>query len=323
MFDGITLTQVGVRNKGQTSFQPVSGKPGFSVKLDELVAGQKLDGLKKLLLNNTVQDPTWCNETLTYETYRRAGLPAPRVAFAVVTLNDQPKGIYSIGEAVNAQFLARHYGQDMDQGNLYEGPWDFSDPIEKADLKDEVEENRSRDDLRALAAAVLSEPDDGFPTRLASVLDVDQFLPTARSTSPRSTPTSTASAPRSIPAPPPTTPRAATSRPSTTVCIWPTSSWKNAKRTCSRSSRSKCSATADQAVAIGPGLGRRLSAELDGERFNAATVVVTPYSGGLSFNALNELQRRLRARRGRRARQLRAHVRAAGQNRDRDRRQPG
>lgn len=176
VFDGVTLTQVGVRNKGQTSFQPVSGKPGFSVKFDEFVAGQKLDGLRKLLLNNTVQDPTWCNETLTYETYRRAGLPAPRVAFAVVTLNDQPKGIYSVGEAVNAQFLARHYGKDMDQGNLYEGPWDFSDPIEKADLKDEVEENRTRDDLRALTAVVLSEPDDGFPARLATVLDVDQFL---------------------------------------------------------------------------------------------------------------------------------------------------
>jgi spore coat protein CotH len=172
----VTLTRVGVRNKGQTSFQPVSGKPGFSVKLNEFVPGQKLDGLKKLLLNNTVQDPTWCNETLTYETYRRAGIPAPRVAFAVVTLNGVPKGIYSIGEAVNAQFLARHYGDGMDQGNLYEGPWDFSQPVENADLKDEVEENRSRDDLRALTALVLSPPDQGFAARVAAKLDLDQFI---------------------------------------------------------------------------------------------------------------------------------------------------
>jgi spore coat protein H len=176
VFDGETLTQVGVRNKGQTSFQPVSQKPSFSVKINEFVPGQKLDGLKKLLLNNTVQDPTWCNETLTYETYRRAGLPAPRVAFAVVTLNGVPKGIYSIGEAVNQQFLAREFGADMDQGNLYEGPWDFSQSIDQADLKDEVEENRSKADLQALTDIVLSAADDGFADRLAARLDVDQFI---------------------------------------------------------------------------------------------------------------------------------------------------
>jgi spore coat protein H len=176
VFDGIELSNVGVRNKGQTSFQPTSGKPGFSVKFDEFVEDQKLDGLKKLLLNNTTQDPTWCNETLTYETYRRAGIPAPRVAFAVVTLNGEAKGIYSIGEAVNEQFLARHYGKDMNEGNLYEGPWDFSDSVDAADLKDEVEENRSRDDLRALQELVLSEPDEGFAERLEARLDLEQFL---------------------------------------------------------------------------------------------------------------------------------------------------
>ncbi|HEX2731822.1 MAG TPA: CotH kinase family protein [Polyangiaceae bacterium] len=175
-FDGLALGDVGIRNKGQTSFQPVAQKPGFSVKFDEFVAHQRLDGLKKLLLNNTTQDPTWCNETLTYETYRRAGLPAPRIAFAVVTLNGEPKGIYSIGEAVNEQFLARHYGKDMNDGNLYEGPWDFSDSVDAADLKDEVSEQRSKDDLRELQQIVQSEPDDGFAERLATRLDVDQFL---------------------------------------------------------------------------------------------------------------------------------------------------
>jgi spore coat protein H len=176
VFDGVTLMQVGVRNKGATSFQPVTQKPGFSIKLDEFVQGQKLDGLKKLVLNNTVQDPTWCNEILTYDTYRKAGLPAPRVAHAVVSLNGEPKGIYTISEAINAQFLARHYGAEFDQGNLYEGPWDFTKSVEDVDLKDEVEELRSRDDLRALTDVVLSEADATYPDRLASVLDVDQFI---------------------------------------------------------------------------------------------------------------------------------------------------
>ena len=176
VFDGVTLTQVGVRNKGATSFQPVAQKPGFSIKLDEFVQGQKLNGLKKLVLNNTVQDPTWCNEILTYDTYRKAGLPAPRVAHAIVSLNGEPKGIYTISEAINAQFLAHHYGAEFDQGNLYEGPWDFTKSVDEVDLKDEVEEMRSRDDLRALTDVVLSEADATYPDRLATVLDVDQFI---------------------------------------------------------------------------------------------------------------------------------------------------
>jgi hypothetical protein len=176
VFDGVELAQVGVRNKGATSFQPTSQKPSFSIKLNELVKGQALDGLKKLVLNNTVQDPTWANEILTYDTYRKAGLPAPRVAHAVVSLNGTPKGIYTIVEAVNSQFLASYYGASNDQGNLYEGPWDFTKPVAEADLKDEVTELRTRDDLQALTDVVLSEPDAGYAARLAEVLDVDQFI---------------------------------------------------------------------------------------------------------------------------------------------------
>jgi hypothetical protein len=42
------------------------------------------------------------------------------------------------------------------------------------------------------------------------------------------------------------------------------------------------------ALEVGPGFGRSVSAEFDGERFNAATVVVTPNAGGFSFNAIND-----------------------------------
>jgi spore coat protein H len=176
VFDGVELLQVGVRNKGATSFQPTSQKPSFSIKLNEFVKGQALDGLKKLVLNNTVQDPTWANEILTYDTYRRAGLPAPRVAHAVLSLNGEPKGIYTIVEAINSQFLASYYGTGNDQGNLYEGPWDFTKPVADADLKDELSEMRTRDDLQKLTDIVLSSTDAGYPERLAQVLDVDQFM---------------------------------------------------------------------------------------------------------------------------------------------------
>ena len=116
-FDGITVRQAGVRNKGATSLRPASGKLSFSIKFDELVPGQRLLGMKKLIVNNEVQDPTWVTELYTYDTFRRAGLPASRVAHAVVTFNGVPKGIYNLIEPVNGQFLARHWGAARSDGN--------------------------------------------------------------------------------------------------------------------------------------------------------------------------------------------------------------
>jgi hypothetical protein len=178
-YDGVTLEEVGVRNRGQTSFRPSSGKLGFNLKMNEYVAGQRLHGLKKLVLGNTVQDESFSIEALTYLVYQRAGLPAPRIAQAIVTFNGEVKGIYTVVEVVNDQFLARHYGAGMGDGNLYEGPWDFPQGAGAADLKDEEEEMRSRDDLVALTAAVMDSEDGDLVAALDPLLDVDQFIRTA------------------------------------------------------------------------------------------------------------------------------------------------
>lgn len=175
-YDGETVAMAGIKKKGQTSQRPLSGKPGFSIKLNEFVSGQKLDGLKKLLLDNAVQDPSFLTGHLGYQVYRRAGMPAPRTAHAVVTFNGEVKGIYVVEEATNTQFLAAAYGDGLGSGNLYEGPWDFRQGAAAMELKDEVSEMRSRADLEALTTIVLDEPDATFATSLAAHLDVDEFL---------------------------------------------------------------------------------------------------------------------------------------------------
>jgi hypothetical protein len=175
-YDGETVAMAGIKKKGQTSLRPLSGKPGFSIKLNEFVPGQKLDGLKKLLLDNAVQDPSLVTGHLGYEVYRRAGMPAPRTAHAVVTFNGDVKGIYVVEEAINTQFLEGVYGDGLGAGNLYEGPWDFRQGAGAMELKDEVSEMRSREDLEALTAIVLDEPDGTFAAALATRMDVDQFI---------------------------------------------------------------------------------------------------------------------------------------------------
>jgi len=173
-FDGEVIAQVGLRKKGQTSRRPLSGKPGFTVKFNELVSGQKLDGLKKLTLDNAVQDPAFAVGHISYELYRRAGLPAPRTSHATLTFNGQDKGIYVVEESTNADYLEAHFGNG--DGNVYEGPWDFPKGVPAAVLRDEVSEMRTRDDLIALSDVVMNASDATFATQIAAQLDLDKFL---------------------------------------------------------------------------------------------------------------------------------------------------
>lgn len=172
-YDGTTIQNAGIRKKGQSTLQPLAQKPSFSIKLDDTVPGQDIDGIEKFALNNTVMDPSFSSEPLTYMFYANAGVPAPRTSHAVVTFNGEMKGVYVVVEAINKQFLKEHYGDGS--GNLYEGPWDFSQDPAAADLKD-IEDGRTRDDLIALTDAVNGATPDTLDAAISPYADVDQLI---------------------------------------------------------------------------------------------------------------------------------------------------
>jgi spore coat protein H len=174
-YDGDVLERVGVRKKGQTTLRPLAEKPSFSIKLDEIVRGQDIDGIEKFALDNTIQDATYTSESLSYLLYQRAGVPAPRTAHAVVTFNGELKGIYVVVEAINKKFLSKHYGDG--KGNLYEGPWDFDQDPMAADLKD-LEDGRTREDLVSLTEAVNAASADSLDADISPYADVDQMIDT-------------------------------------------------------------------------------------------------------------------------------------------------
>src|SRR6476660_9683046 len=64
------------------SFRKLSGKAAFKVKFnfenEKGEKGKKYLGLKKLTLNNMVEDFSLIHEALAYAAYRGAGLPASR-----------------------------------------------------------------------------------------------------------------------------------------------------------------------------------------------------------------------------------------------------
>lgn len=173
-FDGVVITQVGLRKKGTSSRRPLSGKSSFTVKLNEFVPGQKLDGLKKLSIDNAIEDPSLVTGHLSYEVFRRAGLPAPRTAHATLRWNGEDKGLFVIEEPTDTRYLEAVFGDGS--GNVYEGPWDFPRGAATAVLRDEVSEGRSRADLEALTAVVMDTPDAQLEAALAAQLDLDRFL---------------------------------------------------------------------------------------------------------------------------------------------------
>lgn len=183
-FDGDALASVGIRKKGgYGSNAGLAGKTGFSIKIDQFQK-QRLDGLQRFLLNNAQEDPTFLSETVGYASYREIGLVAPLTSHAVVTFNGEDKGIFIIKEAIADDFLERAFGPGQDGGNVYEGFYhpadldlgDFALHPEELDLKDEVEQGRSRQDVIALADAVRTSPDAMFETLVGARLELDHYL---------------------------------------------------------------------------------------------------------------------------------------------------
>ncbi len=178
-FDGVVLANVGIRKKGRAgSFASLSDKPGFSVKFDSFVPKQRLDGLKKLILNNFRQDrASLLHESVSYEIGRRAGLATARTAYAQVTFNNMDNGLYLVKEAIDKQFLTRHFGKDFDQGNLYEvDRVDFMVNPARLGLKNETEEMRSRADIVRLAQAARETPDAAWSAAVGALVDLDTFI---------------------------------------------------------------------------------------------------------------------------------------------------
>ena len=165
---------VGLHVKGAAgSRRDINDKPALTLGFDKFVPDQRFHGLKKIHLNNSVQDGSYLCENICGELYRHAGIAAARVSYATVELNGRHRGFYVVKEGFTKDFLALHFKNS--NGNLYDGG--FLREITEQLERDKDGENNVRDwsDLKALArAAQVPEPFVRFQ-ELSKVLDVDRF----------------------------------------------------------------------------------------------------------------------------------------------------
>ncbi len=169
--DGVTVKSVAIRKKGFIGSLD-DYRPSLKITFDEYVAGQKpIAGLDRLTLNNNKQDHTLVSQHLTYRTFRKAGLPAPRVGFARVTVNGEYLGVYSNVEAVRKPFLKAAFGDGS--GDRFEGT--IADLYPKALDRLEAKGKANTKSLQPLAELLAAEGELDL-AKVNELVDVPQFL---------------------------------------------------------------------------------------------------------------------------------------------------
>jgi hypothetical protein len=172
---------VEVRLKGHLSgsFRAfASGKSAFKLKFPKT---ELFLGLRKMTLNNMVEDTSMIHETLAYSLFRAAGVPASRTGFVYLRVNGEDFGVYLDLENLDETSLARLYGA----GNtlhLYEAEYGAdADAASIATLEEEPPEGAPKfemdegkgepTDLEALANAVAASA-PSFSSRVAGLADL-------------------------------------------------------------------------------------------------------------------------------------------------------
>jgi len=177
--DGTTVSDVGVRAKGNSSLMSVAGSDSdrysLRVKFDKYVDDQNLRGLDEFVLNNCFNDPSYMREYLTYEAFRELGADTPLTVYANVYVNGELFGFYLCVEDVDDSFLEREFGDN--DGNLYKAG-EKSTLAADSNLDTFSLENGDDEELSGLQKLtdILNAMPYGDKGDIESVLDVDSAL---------------------------------------------------------------------------------------------------------------------------------------------------
>ncbi len=166
---------IGVRFKGHRSLRSWAQKPAFKLDFDKYKhKGRTILGLRGLVLNNMVDDPSMLREYLGAQVYRALGVPAPRVSYAELTINGERFGLYAMLDDADETLLARHF--EAEDGPLYEG--EYGCDVYEQDVwgfEHDGGEDPERKKLGELARAISGSPSEWILGERA-IVDRDRVL---------------------------------------------------------------------------------------------------------------------------------------------------
>ncbi|HRC31827.1 MAG TPA: CotH kinase family protein [Bacteroidia bacterium] len=181
-FNGELFQNVGIKVKGNSSFNNPSQKKSFKVDFNTFVPAQDIHGLKKLNFNNCFKDPSFMREKLTNDFLIAHNIHAPRTAYCNVYFNNQLWGIYAVVEAIDDEFCKAWFGNN--DGNLFQGDpqgslqWFGAQPSAYYQKYDLENNNTLNDwtDLVNLIDVINNTTNANLQAALDAVLNTNDFL---------------------------------------------------------------------------------------------------------------------------------------------------
>ena len=108
LIDGIADQNVGIKYKGNSSYNVNNVKNPMNIKLDYVNNGQSIDGYNVLKLSNGFRDPSFIREVLAYEMAREY-MPAPKATYANVFVNGTLLGLYTCVQSIDDDFTNEQF----------------------------------------------------------------------------------------------------------------------------------------------------------------------------------------------------------------------
>ena len=169
--DGVVFPKVGLRKKGFIGSLS-STRPSLKIKLNHIDKEGGIEGLTNLTLNNNKQDTSLMSQFIGYALFNAIGSPAPRCAYAKVTVNGENLGIYSHVETFRKPLLKRAFGNN--DGPLYEGTVvDFYENWENSFEHKRGDDARGRAHINALID-LLADP-KATEADIGELVDLESF----------------------------------------------------------------------------------------------------------------------------------------------------
>jgi len=108
-YEGKIYDSVGVRYKGNSSYNPNIRKNPLHIEIDYIIKNQTIDGCDVLKLSNLFKDPSYVREVLGYMIASNY-LPVSRANYAYLFADNKHLGLYTNVESVDNLLLERSFG---------------------------------------------------------------------------------------------------------------------------------------------------------------------------------------------------------------------
>jgi hypothetical protein len=186
MVDGVRYENVGVRFRGDKSYQRGLKRNPFTIRLNYKDKGQNHQGYTSIKLSSSLRDPSMVREVLFHEIAGKY-MPSSQACYTKLYVNDDYIGVFANIESVDKQFLESNYGSNQGaffkagvdykqevpatcKQNIY-GSLEYEDNLDCYKGNFEMESATGWSDLQELSRVLNNDP-----TKIERMLDVDRTL---------------------------------------------------------------------------------------------------------------------------------------------------